>query len=195
MHAFSATAFLLLWERNPGVIEKQIIQTQSDNILLWTLEFYFVSLYTLWMTFTMNLFKSASSAPGIGNIRNHPKVESLKTLNINYLYQLSQSLNTFLKKKKKTNFVSPLKDTTNIFHKIQYFGVNKKLGDHQIKHLFWNIQVLKCIPHYLYELMHFYECEQSGFEKVIKPAEKANSWLWWLALKTNLILLSKILLS
>lgn len=79
------------------------------------------------MTFIMNLFKSVSSAPRIGNIRNHSKVASLKTVNINYLYQLSQSLNTFLKKKKKI-FVSPLKDTTNILHKIKYFGVNKKLG-------------------------------------------------------------------
>lgn len=104
MCAFSTTAFLLLWERNPGVTDEQIIQTQSDDILLWTLEFYFVSLYTLWMTFIMNLFKSVSSAPGIGNIRNHSKAASLKTVNINYLYQLSQSLNTFLKKKKKTLF-------------------------------------------------------------------------------------------
>ena len=158
--------YFFFFEKEILELLTNIIQTQSDNILLWTLEFYFVSLYTLWMTFTMNLFKSASSTT---------QKLSLKTVNINYLYQLSQSLNTFLKKKKKS--VSPLKHTINIFHKIHYFGVNSKLGGHQIKHLFWNIQVLKCILHYLYELMYFYECEQSCFE-VIKPAEKANSLLW-----------------
>lgn len=93
IYAFSTTIFLLLWERNSGIIDKSITQTQSDSTLLRTLEFCFVSLCTFWKTFTMDLFKSASLAPGIGDIKNHSEeVESLKMVTINYLYQLSQSL-------------------------------------------------------------------------------------------------------
>lgn len=51
------------------------------------------------MIFTMDLYKSASSVPGIGDIKSHSEdVESLKMMIINYLHQVSHFLNTFLEK-------------------------------------------------------------------------------------------------
>lgn len=80
-----------------------------------------------------NLFKSASSAPGIEDVKNHSEdVKSLEMIIINYLHQVSHFLNTFLKK------FFP-KHITVALHKIQYFRADRKLWTHQIKHFYSEI--------------------------------------------------------
>lgn len=92
-----------------------------------------------------DLFKSASSAPGIEDVKNHSEdVESLKMIIINYLHQVPHSLNTLLKKifSQSTSQLAFIK--SSISELIENFELIKS-NTSTLKY-----SSTKCISHYLY---------------------------------------------
>lgn len=92
-----------------------------------------------------DLFKSASSAPGIEDVKNHSEnVESLKMIIINYLHQVPHSLNTFLKK----NLFQSASQLAFIKSSISELKENFELIKSNTSTLKYSST--KCISHYLY---------------------------------------------